>query len=82
MARVAARTGEPLAANCIAVTPGAATRADAHPLGRQPARGGAPALLAARVLTVAPHTVAADPPARPGARSSTFAAELDDADLS
>jgi len=44
MARVAARTGQPLAANCTSVDARRSHRADPHPLGRQPVRGGPPAL--------------------------------------
>jgi electron transfer flavoprotein alpha subunit len=79
MARVAARIGEPLAANCIAVTPG-------QPLALTRIRWGGSLLEEARlhcgraVLTVAPHVVATDPAGSPGSVSDV-AAELDDADL-
>jgi electron transfer flavoprotein alpha subunit len=79
MARVAVRIGEPLAANCIAVTPG-------QPLALTRIRWGGSLLEEARlhcgraVLTVAPHVVATDPAGSPGSVSDV-AAELDDADL-
>ena len=79
MARVAARIGEPLAANCIAVTPG-------QPLALTRIRWGGSLLEEARlhcgraVLTVAPHVVATDPAGSPGSVADV-AAELDDADL-
>jgi electron transfer flavoprotein alpha subunit len=79
MARVAARTGEPLAANCTAVTPG-------DPIALTRVRWGGSLLEEARLhcnralLTVAPHAIAADPPGSPGAVEQV-AAELDDADL-
>jgi electron transfer flavoprotein alpha subunit len=79
MARVAARTGEPLAANCISVTPG-------DPIALTRVRWGGSLLEEARLhcnralLTVAPHAIAADPPGSPGAVEHV-AAELDDADL-
>jgi len=79
MARVAARIGEALAANCIAVTPG-------QPLALTRIRWGGSLLEEARlhcgraVLTVAPHVVATDPAGSPGSVSDV-AADLDDADL-
>jgi electron transfer flavoprotein alpha subunit len=79
MARVAARIGEPLAANCIAVTSG-------QPLALTRIRWGGSLLEEARlhcgraVLTVAPHVVATDPAGSPGSVADV-AAELDDADL-
>jgi electron transfer flavoprotein alpha subunit len=80
MARVAARIGEPLAANVVSVTPGS-------PLALTRVRWGGSLLEEARLhsggramLTVAPHVVAADPAGAPG-NVAAFAAELDDADL-
>ena len=79
MARVAARIGEPLAANCIAVSPG-------QPLALTRIRWGGSLLEEARlhggraVLTVAPHMVATDPAGAPGSVDE-MAAELDEADL-
>ncbi len=79
MARVAARTGEPLAANCISVTPG-------DPIALTRVRWGGSLLEEARLhcsralLTVAPHTVATDPAGAPGTIEQV-AADLDDADL-
>ena len=59
---------------------GRPARADARALGRQPARGGAPARRA-RVLTVAPHAVAIEETPAAAAAVEAFAPELDDADL-
>jgi electron transfer flavoprotein alpha subunit len=79
LARAAARAGEPMAANCIAVTPGS-------PLALTRIRWGGSLLEEARLhagrafLTVAPHTVAADPAGQPG-QVVEEAAELDPADL-
>ena len=79
MARAAVRLGEPLAANCVALTPG-------DPLLLTRVRWGGSlleeALLHAgrALLTVAPHTVAAVEPGAPGAVES-FTPELADADL-
>jgi electron transfer flavoprotein alpha subunit len=80
MARVAARIGEPLAANVVSVTPGS-------PLALTRVRWGGSLLEEARlhssgkaVLTVAPHVVAAAEAGAPGAVEQV-AAQLDDADL-
>ena len=79
MARAAVRLGEPLAANCIAVTPG-------NPLVLTRIRWGGSLLEEARLrsgralLTVAPHTVAPATPGTPGAVEA-FTPELADADL-
>jgi len=79
LARAAARLGEPLAANCVAVTPG-------NPLALTRVRWGGSlleeALLHAgqALLTVAPHTVFAASPGSPGA-TEPFTPELSDADL-
>ena len=79
MARAAARLGEPLAANCISVTPG-------DPLLLTRVRWGGSLLEEARLqagralLTVAPHAVAAAEPGSPGSVES-FTPELADADL-
>lgn len=79
LARVAARTGEPLAANCTAVTPGS-------PIALTRLRWGGSLMEEAllhctrALLTVAPHTVPADGPGTPGAVEQV-AADLDDADL-
>ncbi|MDX6375906.1 MAG: electron transfer flavoprotein alpha subunit [Gaiellaceae bacterium] len=79
MARVAARTGEPLAANCTAVRPG-------DPITLTRVRWGGSLMEEARLhcnralLTVAPHTVAADPAGSPGVVEDV-AVVLDDADL-
>ncbi len=79
MARVAVRLGEPLAANCVSVTPG-------DPLTLTRIRWGGSLLEEARLhagcalLTVAPHAVAAAEPGSPGA-VETFAPELASADL-
>ena len=79
LARVAARTGEPLAANCTSVTPG-------DPITLTRVRWGGSLFEEARLhcrralLTVAPHTVATDPAGAPGAIEEV-AADLDDADL-
>lgn len=79
MARVAARLGEPLAANCTAVTPG-------DPIALTRVRWGGSlleeALLHARrgLLTVAPHAVAGAEPASPGA-VEPFTPDIADADL-
>ena len=79
MARAAVRLGEPLAANCIAVTPG-------DPLRLTRVRWGGSLLEEARLhagralLTVAPHAVAAAAPGNPGSVES-FTPELADADL-
>lgn len=79
MARAAARLGEPLAANCVAVTPG-------DPLLLTRVRWGGSLLEEARLhagralLTVAPHAVAAVEPGSPGA-VDTFTPELADGDL-
>ena len=47
LAHVAAQLDQPIAANCVSLTPGDPPRVDPRALGRQPARGGAPARLAA-----------------------------------
>lgn len=79
MARAAARLGEPLAANCIAVTPG-------DPITLTRVRWGGSLLEEARLhagralITVAPHAVAGVKPGTPGS-IETFAPELADADL-
>jgi electron transfer flavoprotein alpha subunit len=79
LARAAARAGEPMAANCISVTPG-------DPIALTRVRWGGSLLEEARLrasrafLTVAPHAVAADPPGTPGSVAEE-AAELDPADL-
>ncbi len=79
MARAAARLGEPLAANCTSVTPGA-------PLLVTRIRWGGSLLEEARLhagralLTVAPHTVPAAVAGTPGS-VETFTPELADADL-
>ena len=79
MARAAVRLGEPLAANCVSVTPG-------DPLLLTRIRWGGSLLEEARLhagralLTVAPHAVAAAAAGNPGAIES-FAPELADADL-
>ncbi len=79
MARVAARLGEPLAANCVSVTPG-------RPVALTRIRWGGSLLEEAQLhagcvlLTVAPHAVAAAEPGSPGA-VETFAPELADSDL-
>ena len=79
MARAAVRLGEPLAANCTAVTPG-------EPLALTRIRWGGSLLEEARLhatrvlLTVAPHSVAAVAPGAPGS-VGTFTPELAEADL-
>jgi electron transfer flavoprotein alpha subunit len=80
MARVAARLGEPLAANVAAVTPGS-------PLQLTRIRWGGSLLEEARLhfakralMTVAPHTVTGVEPGAPGSVES-FTPELADADL-
>ncbi len=79
MARVAARLGEPLAANVVAVTAG-------DPISLTRVRWGGSLLEEARLhagralLTVAPHAMTAADAGAPGAVES-FAADLDDADL-
>lgn len=79
MARAAVRLGEPLAANCIAVTRG-------NPLVLTRIRWGGSLLEEARLhsgralLTVAPHAVAAAMPGTPGTVQA-FTPELADADL-
>ena len=79
MARAAVRLGEPLAANCISVTPG-------DPLLLTRIRWGGSVLEVARLhagralLTGAPHTVAAAEVGSPGAVES-FTPEIADADL-
>jgi electron transfer flavoprotein alpha subunit len=79
MARAAVRLGEPLAANCVSVTPG-------DPLRLTRVRWGGSLLEEARLhagrvlLTVAPHAVAAAAPGAPGS-VETFAPELAEADL-
>src|SRR4030088_2639427 len=79
MARLAARTGLPLAANCVAVSPGPPVT-----LTRQ--RWGGSLLEEARLnserplITVAPHTVAVIPQPMPAAIEK-FAPELSDGDL-
>jgi electron transfer flavoprotein alpha subunit len=79
LARAAARAGEPMAANCISVTPG-------EPLALTRIRWGGSLLEEARLhggrayLTAAPHAVEADPPGTPGEVVSEQA-ELDAADL-
>jgi electron transfer flavoprotein alpha subunit len=79
MARAAVRLGEPLAANCIAVTPD-------DPLTLTRIRWGGSLLEEAvlhagrALLTVAPHIVAPIDPGSPGS-IETFTPELADADL-
>jgi electron transfer flavoprotein alpha subunit len=79
MARAAVRLGEPLAANCTAVTPG-------DPLTLTRIRWGGSLLEEARLhagralLTVAPHAVAAAAPGSPGS-VETFTPDLADTDL-
>lgn len=79
MARAAVRLGEPLAANCTAVTPG-------DPLALTRVRWGGSLLEEARLhagralLTVAPHSVAAVDRGAPGS-VETFTPELAEADL-
>ncbi len=79
LARAAVRMGEPLAANCIAVTPG-------DPLALRRVRWGGSLLEEAHLhagralLTVAPHAVPAADPGSPGA-IEPFVPELVDADL-
>jgi len=79
MARAAVRLGEPLATNCISVTPG-------DPLLLTRVRWGGSLLEEARLhagralLTVAPHAVAAAEPGSPGSVES-FTPELADLDL-
>ena len=79
MARAAVRLGEPLAANCIAVTPG-------DPLELTRIRWGGSLLEEARLhagralLTVAPHAVAAAEPGAPGS-IEPFAPQLAESDL-
>jgi electron transfer flavoprotein alpha subunit len=79
MARAAVRLGEPLAANCISVTPG-------DPLLLTRVRWGGSLLEEARLhagralLTVAPHAVAAAEAGSPGSVEA-FTPEIADADL-
>ncbi len=79
MARVAARLGEPLAANCTAVTAG-------DPFHLTRIRWGGSLLEEARLhagralLTVAPHAIAGAAPGPPGA-TEDFIPEIDAADL-
>ena len=79
MARAAARLGEPLAANCVSVTPG-------DPLLLTRVRWGGSLLEEARLhagralLTVAPHAVAPAEPGSPGSVDS-FTPDLADGDL-
>lgn len=79
MARAAVRLGEPLAANCTAVTPG-------DPITLTRVRWGGSLLEEARLhagralLTVAPHAVVAVAPGSPGA-IERFTPELESADL-
>jgi electron transfer flavoprotein alpha subunit len=79
MARAAVRLGEPLAANCTAVTPG-------DPLTLTRVRWGGSLLEEARLhagcalLTVAPHVVAAVDAGAP-VSVETFTPDLDEADL-
>jgi electron transfer flavoprotein alpha subunit len=79
VARAAARAGEPFAANCTSVTPGT-------PIALTRVRWGGSLLEEARLhagrafLTVAPHSVAADPPGTPGT-VEVFTPTLEDADL-
>ena len=79
LARIGARSGEPMAANCIAVTPGS-------PLALTRVRWGGSLLEEARLhcgralLTVAPHAIATAPAGSPGSVQE-FAPDLDDADL-
>jgi electron transfer flavoprotein alpha subunit len=79
MARAAARLGEPLAANCTAVSPG-------DPISLTRIRWGGSLLEEARLhagmalLTVAPHAVAAAGPGSPGAVEA-FTPDLAEGDL-
>ena len=79
MARAAVRMGEPLAVNCVSVTPG-------DPLQLTRVRWGGSLLEEARLhagralLTVAPHAVAPAEPGSPGTVDE-FTPELADADL-
>jgi electron transfer flavoprotein alpha subunit len=79
MARAAVRMGEPLAANCVSVTPG-------EPLQLTRVRWGGSLLEEARLhaetalLTVAPHALAGADPGSPGS-VDTFTPGLTDADL-
>jgi len=79
MARAAVRLGEPLAANCTAVTPG-------DPLTLTRVRWGGSLLEEAQLhagralLTVAPHAVAAADPGTPGS-VDTFTPEIAPSDL-
>jgi electron transfer flavoprotein alpha subunit len=79
MARAAVRMGEPLATNCVSVTPG-------DPLQLTRVRWGGSLLEEARLhagralLTVAPHAVAGAEPGSPGS-VETFTPDLADADL-
>lgn len=79
MARAAVRAGEPLAANCTSVTPGA-------PMALTRVRWGGSLLEEARLhagrafLTVAPHTVAPADPGSPGS-VQPFAPQLAEGDL-
>lgn len=79
MARAAVRMGEPLAANCVSVSPG-------EPLQLTRVRWGGSLLEEARLharcalITVAPHAVAAAAPGAPGS-VEPFTPALRDADL-
>jgi electron transfer flavoprotein alpha subunit len=80
LARAAARADQPLAANCIAASPG-------QPLELTRIRWGGSLLEEARLhadrafLTVAPHAVAAESSGTATAAVEPFAPQLDDADL-
>ncbi len=81
LAHVAARTGQPMAANCVAITPGAPTEVTRVRWGGsllEHARlHGAPLL-----ATVAPHAVAATPARAPADTAvAPFAPEIADADV-
>ncbi|MGZ4174357.1 MAG: electron transfer flavoprotein subunit alpha/FixB family protein [Solirubrobacteraceae bacterium] len=80
LAHVAARTNQPMAANCISVTPG-------EPLGVTRVRWGGSLLEEAELrgspalLTVAPHAVAAEPTSEAALATEHFTPALAEADL-
>jgi electron transfer flavoprotein alpha subunit len=80
LAHLAARTDQPMSANCVALTPG-------EPASVVRVRWGGSLLEEARlhgsplVLTVAPHAVAAQVTDRPDAAVERFTPEISDADL-